>query len=155
MGDFFPWLEQNWFTVVQSTGIIGSILLTAVVLRSDRRTRRISDLLTLAAHHRDLWGDMHRRPELARVARAEVDLVASPITTAEEEYLLLVIMHFYTGWMVAREGSLVTLDIMAQDAGEFFLLPLPAIVWAQTRGQRDPKFVRFVDKAIISKRKVE
>ena len=47
MGDFFTWLETNWFSLVQSAGIVGSILLTALMLRRDRRGRRISDLLTL------------------------------------------------------------------------------------------------------------
>lgn len=157
MGALYSWLEQNWFTLVQSSGIIGSILLTGVMLRRDRRTRRVSDLLTLAAHHRDLWGDMHRRPELSRIAAAEVDLVGSPITIQEEEYLRLVLMHFYTGWMMAREGSLVTLETMAADAGSFFSLPLPANVWSRTRAQRDSRFARFVDEAVgarEAKRKV-
>lgn len=151
MGAWYSWLEQNWFTLVQSSGIMGSILLTALMLRRDRRTRRVSDLLTLAAHHRDLWGDMHRRPELSRIAAAETDLIGFPITIQEEEYLLLVIMHFYTGFMLAREGSLVTLETMAADAGSFFVLPLPANVWARTRSQRDPAFVRFVDEAVSAR----
>ncbi len=151
MGVVFAWLEGNWFALVQSSGIIGSILLTALVLGRDRRSRRVSDLLTLAAHHRDLWGDMHRRSELSRIAASEVDLIASPLTIPEEEYLFLIIMHFYTGWMLAREGSLVTLETMAADAGSFFNLPLPSIVWARTRAARDPAFVRFVDDAVAAR----
>lgn len=148
MGNVLAWLEANWFSVVQSTGIIGSILLTALMLRRDRRGRRISDLLTLSQHHRDLWSEMHRRPELARIVRTEVDLVGNPITTAEEEYLMLVFTHFDTGWKIARQGSLVTLSNMAIDAGSFFTLPLPAHVWAHIRHLRDPRFVKFVDDAV-------
>lgn len=148
MGNVLAWLEANWFSVVQSTGIVGSILLTALMLRRDRRGRKISDLLTLSQHHRDLWSEMHRRPELARIVRPEVDLVGHPITTAEEEFLMLAIMHFDTGWRLAREGSLLTLANMAIDAGSFFTLPLPAHVWAHIRHQRDPKFVKFVEDAV-------
>lgn len=148
MGGIFLWIEQNWFSVVQAGGIIGSILLSVLMLRRDQRTRRVSDLLTLAGHHRDLWADMHRRPELSRIAASEADLVGSPITIAEEEFLLLVIMHFYTGWMLAREGSLITFKTLATDAGSFFALPLPSKVWSQSRSQRDPDFVRFVDEAV-------
>ena len=118
------------------------------MLLRDRRTRRIGDVLTLAQHHRDLWGDMHRRPELSRVTSSDPDLLACPITTAEEEYLHLVIMHFCTGFLLAREGSLITLSTLAVDAGSFLSLPLPRVVWEQTRHLRDPDFVCFVERAL-------
>jgi hypothetical protein len=44
MGNFLAWLETNWFSVVQSTGIIGSILLTALILRHSQRGRRNNNL---------------------------------------------------------------------------------------------------------------
>ena len=143
----FAWFQQNWFSLVQSTGIIGSLLLTALALRRNLRSRQTGDYLTLAQHHRDLWGDLHRRPELARVAVATVDLVSQPMTTAEQEFLLLVITHFHTGWLLAREGSLLKLDVLAQDAGAFFQLPLPSVVWDQTRATRDPEFLRFIESS--------
>jgi hypothetical protein len=141
------WLDANWFTLVQSIGIIASILLTAATMRRDRRSRRISDHLALTTEHRELWADLHKRPDLTRVVSSEVDLLAEPLSTAEEEFLLLVIVHFHTGWLLAKQGSLVDLGVLAQDAGAFFRLPLPKMVWLRTRAIRDPAFVGFIDAA--------
>jgi hypothetical protein len=94
-------------------------------------------------------GEPHRRPELARIAQPEVDLVA-PITVAEEEFMLLVIAHFATGWMLAREGSLLTLDVLARDARSFFNLPIPHNVWERTNKERDQEFVAFVESCLAN-----
>ncbi|MBL9171419.1 MAG: hypothetical protein JNN07_27045 [Verrucomicrobiales bacterium] len=147
MTEVIAWLEGNWFSLVQSLGIIASILLTAATMRRDRTSRRIGDYLALTTEHRELWGDLHRRADLARVVSAEVDLLAQPLSTAEEEFLLLVIVHFHTGWLLAKQGSLVDLEVLAQDARAFFRLPMPKLVWCRTRSVRDPAFVHFIDSA--------
>ena len=141
------WLEGNWFTLVQSIGIIASILLTTATMRRDRRSRRIGDYLALTTEHRELWGTLHKREDLARVVSSEADLLAEPLSIAEEEFLLLVIVHFHTGWLLATQGSLVDLGVLARDAGTFFRLPLPGLVWRRTRTIRDPAFVSFIETA--------
>jgi hypothetical protein len=37
---------------------------------------------------------------------------------------------------------------LALDAGEFFSLPLPRAVWEKTKKFRNPRFVRFVERAM-------
>lgn len=142
---FFAWLDLNWFSLVQSIGIIGSLWFTAAALCRESRARRVSDLLELTGHHRELWAEVHRRPELGRIVQAEVDLVGSPISTAEEEFLNLVIVHFHTGMLLAQEGSSLGLDGLAKDAGAFFALPIPRAVWERTKENRDPRLVTFID----------
>lgn len=100
------WLEQNWFPLLQSTGIIGGLLFTALSVRRDTRARRAADLLKLAEQHRDLWSEIHRRPELSRILSADVDLLSSPITPVEKEFLDIVFVHFYTGWLLAKERAI-------------------------------------------------
>ena len=148
------WLTDNWFNLVQTCGIIGSIALTAAALRRDHRARRIGDLLTQTAHHRELWSELHRRPELSRIPHDEVDLIAQPVSVAEEEFLLLVIVHFHVGWMLAREGAFVTLDLLKRDAQTFFALPLPHVVWERTKAVRDPLFVRFIEKSVKPRKRL-
>lgn len=145
---FFAWLDLNWFSLVQSIGIIGSLWLTAAALRGDSRARRVSDLLELTGHHRELWAEVHRRPELGRILQAEVDLVGAPISTAEEEFLNLVIVHFHTGMLLAKDGEAIGLDALAKDAGAFFALPIPQAVWGRTKENWDARFVAFIDGAI-------
>ena len=61
------WFSENWFNLFSAVGIIGGLLFTAVSLRSETKTRRISNLLTLTQNHRELWAEMFRRPGLERV----------------------------------------------------------------------------------------
>lgn len=146
----FPaaWLNQNWFNAVQTFGIVGSTLLAVFVVLRDSRARRSADHLALTAQHRELWSELHRRPELARVGQAEVDLVAAPISVAEEEFLMLALNHFHAGWLLVKQGGLVSLEVLAADARAFVQLPLPRAIWERTRHARDPKFVQFVEKAL-------
>lgn len=149
---FGAWLEANWFTLVQSVGIVGSLWFAVAAFRREVASRKVGDLLTLSQHHRDLWSEVHRRPELGRVLQREVDFLASPISLAEEEFLNVVIVHFQTSWLLASEGAMLTLDVLAADVRWFFSLPLPRAVWQQTREFRDPVFVEFVENAIALNR---
>jgi hypothetical protein len=142
------WIDQNWFSFLQSVGIVGSLLLTATALRRDSRSRRASDLLNLLEQHRQLWGEIHRRPELVRILSKEVDLVAQPISLAEEEFINLIVVHYHTGWMLARAGTGNNVAALAADIRGLFSLPLPKAVWRQTKDRRDQDFARFVDSSL-------
>lgn len=151
MAAFLIWLDQNWFNLVQTFGIMAGLGCTALALRQEARGRRLGDYLTLAGQHRELWSEAHRRPDLARIFQAEVDLVGTPITVAEEEFLRLVVVHFNTGWQMALDGELNTLATLAVDARAFFSLPIPQAVWMMTRTARDPGFVQFIEEALTAK----
>ena len=143
------WLNAHWFDLVQSLGIVGSILLTSAALRSQALSQNLGHYLTLAADHRELWSEAHRRPDLSRIFRDDVNLSVAPMTTAEEEFLNLAIEHFATGWLMAQGTRLLSLNGLAADAATFFSRPLPRSAWDRTKHARDPRFVKFVEKALI------
>ncbi len=142
------WLHDNWFSLLQSVGIGGSLLFTAFALRKDLQAKRVSEYLTLASQHRRLWSNLHRRPGLAHVLKPARDLAGQPVTNEEWQFLELVFVHFHTGWLLAREGSLTPMPVLAADAGEFFQLPAPAHVWEKVKTAKEPDFVRFIDDAV-------
>lgn len=144
-------LHENWLNLAQTISLLGGGLLAVAVFLRESRGRKLGHFLTLAQHHRELWSEAHRRPELSRIFRSEVDLIADPITVVEEEFLYLVIVHFQTGWLLANDSAFLDKRNMATDAHGFFSLPLPRAVWNSTRAARDPKFVRFMEKAFASK----
>jgi hypothetical protein len=150
---FLPLLQQDWFNLIQSLGIVCSIALTATALHREARARKLGHYLTLVAHHRELWSETHRRPDLARIFKDNVDLVAAPITIAEEEFLNLVIEHFTTGWLVAKNTAFLNRKVLAADARTFFARPLPRTAWTQTKHARDPRFVRFIEDALTDSAK--
>jgi hypothetical protein len=149
MADFLPWIKDNWFSLLQTVGILGSLWFTGASLHHDSETRQVANLLTMSERHRILWDEAYQRPELARVFKEDAILSAPP-TLAEREFLNLVIVHFETGWRVANATDKEELRTLARDAGEFFSLPLPRAVWDKTKAFRNPKFVRFVERALES-----
>ena len=151
MPTLFHWLEENWFSVLQGAGIIGSLLFTGISLRKDIAARRFTDLLAVTTEHRELWSEAHRRPDLERVLATQIDLVSRPLTTAEDEFLNIIIVHFQTGWELAQQKGTVAMEELELDARHFFSLPLPHEVWTQSRFRRNPRFVEYIDKCLVSK----
>lgn len=147
MALWLSWFEQNWFPLIQTVGVIGSLWFATATLKRDAETRRTSDLLALTSLHRELWSEIYRRPELGRVLQAGVDLVASPVTLQEKEFLHAVIVHFYLGWLLVTQNHVIPEDVYATDVRHFFTLPLPEAVWEKTKA-RDPKFVRFIETTL-------
>ncbi len=117
-------------------------------VRQNTKTRRISDLLTVAEHYRDLWGRTQNEPEMQRIGRKDPDLIRTPVTSEEEKFLNRVIIHFNTSWLMAREGALLSLEALTRDVQAFFTLPIPSSVWLDTRQNRDPAFARFLDRCL-------
>ena len=153
MEAFVPWLQQDWFNLIQTLGIVWSLALTAAALHRETRARKLGHYLNLVAHHRELWSETHRRLDLTRIFQAEVDLVAAPMTVAEQEFLNLAIEHFTTGWLVAKDTPFLSRKMLAADAATFFASPLPRTAWKQTKHARDPEFVRFIEDALTNKSK--
>ena len=148
MGIIARWAAENWFSLVQSVGIIAGFWFTAAGNRREGKARKRSDLLALTQEHRELWSEAHRRPDLGRIFQPEVDLVGSPITTAEQEFLNLVFVHFETGWQLAKQGVATPLAVLSLDVRSFFRLPIVRAVWEETRWSRNPEFVKFVDRVL-------
>ena len=148
MSEFFAWAEQNWFGLIQSIGILGSLLLAGAAFRREARARRVSDTLLLNEQHRELWTELHRRPDLGRIMQDEVNFVAEPMSLAEREFLNLVIEHYRTGFLLAHEGIGNRLEVIQRDAEVFFKKPLPSRYWKETEQERDPEFVEFINRAL-------
>lgn len=147
MDGLSPWVEGNWFSIIQTAGIVASLLIAAAAATRDAKAREIENLLTLADHHRELWAGIHQRPELDRIFKADADMTTPP-TVAEQEFLNIVLVHFQTGWRIAKMGGITTLAEMEADIRGFFSLPLPRAVWEKTKAFRNPRFVRFVERAL-------
>lgn len=148
MESFLLWFQANWFTLLQTVGIVGGLLFTAVSVRQSTKARRASDLLSLTQQHRELWAEVYTRGGLERIFAEEADLVGNPVTVAEDRFLNQVIVHFQTGWELSRNGFLLPKMAIEKDVRSFFSLPLPRFVWKQSREGRDPEFVRFIEEAL-------
>jgi hypothetical protein len=142
---FLDWLGQNWFILLQSVGIIGSLLFTAASLREDAKAQRISNLITVTDHHRDIWTQIYQRPDLARVMDPNVDVRRNPVREEEELFINLLILHLNSVFHATSEGLYLKPEGLRQDVDRFFSLPIPKAVWMRSKELQDEAFVCFVD----------
>ena len=142
------WSAAHWFELLQSIGIVFGLLFTAFALRADERVKRVQTLFTITEHHRDLWTQLYSRPELARVGAAEPDLEKHPVTTDEELFINLLILHTFAAYRAALAKIYVSPQNLSHDIGGFFSLPIPQSVWNRLKQTQGRDFVSFVEKSI-------
>jgi hypothetical protein len=148
MDAFFSWANANWFNLVQTLGIMGSLFMTAAAAHRDAKSREVENLLALNGQHREFWAGVLEKPELKRLFQDDSDILEKPVTMAEREFLNLAFVHYETGWKVAKAGALITLAEIKADVHDFFSLPLPRAAWERTKSLRNRPFVRFVERAL-------
>jgi hypothetical protein len=142
------WIAENWFVLLQSTGIVGSLLFTGVSLSRATRARRVETWFTITDHHRDLWREVLDRPELARIRDTSPDLSAYPVTDAERRFIQLLIHHLAATHLAIQSGAIDEPSGLRRDIVEFLSRPIPGIVWEESKRFQENRFVRFVESEI-------
>ena len=143
------WIVENWFNLLSAVGITASLLFTAVSLRSETKTRRVANLLTLTQNHREIWSQLFDHPVLGRVLAPDVDLSKVPMTLDERWYANLVIQHVSSAYEAMKSGLAIKPEGLAKDVGWFFSLPIPRAVWRATEYLQNPDFVDFVSECLV------
>jgi hypothetical protein len=144
------WLTANWFDLVQSLGIIASLIFSGVIFRHDLRTRRVANLIELTKQHRAIWTEMDRHPELARVLNENVDLARTPVMPEEERFIHALILHLNSAYHAMKEGLFIKPDGLEKDVRRFFSRPIAKAVWQKEKSIQDTEFVRFVERCLSS-----
>lgn len=146
MGDMGQWFVENWFTILNSVGIVGGLVFTAISLRSETKTRKIANLLTMTANHREVWKDFSHRSELARVVDPSIDIRKLSITAQEQEFVNMVILHVSSVYEALNDGLMIKQEGLQRDVKSFFSLPIPQAVWEKMKIFQNEDFVAFVEK---------
>jgi len=129
----------------RSTRASLGLLFTGYSLRSETKTRRIANLLTLTRNHRDIWTELYRNPRLARVLDANTDPTRQPIQRDEEIFVNLVIQHLNSAYYAMRDELAIKPEGLRRDVRQFFALPIPRVVWTELKALQDDRFVAFVE----------
>src|SRR5258705_9418193 len=101
------WISQNWFNLFSGIGIIAGIWFTAFSLRGDTKTRRIANLLSITANHREVWKVFLTSKELARVRDAAADTIKHPVTDTEQVFVTMVILHVNSVYYTLNDDLVV------------------------------------------------
>jgi hypothetical protein len=142
------WISQNWFNLFSSVGIIGGLWFTAISLRSETKTRRIANLLTITANYREVWKEFFHSPELARVIDPAANVAKRPITPAEEFFVQLIISHTSSVYEALKDELLTQQEGFRRDVKSFFSLPVPKAVWTKTKLLQNHDFAAFIESSL-------
>jgi len=142
---FLIWLHANWFTLLQSLGIVGGLVFTGTSLRIDTTVRRVANGFELTKQHREIWMQLYSRPDLKRVLDPATDLHATVISDEEEMFVNFLILHLANAYRAMKAGVFLLPDELHQDVTAFFSLPIPKAVWERTRRFRNKDFSEFVE----------
>lgn len=122
------WIAENWFTFIQTAGIIGGLFYNAAELRMERKVRRTEVVLSLTEAHREIWEQLIERPELSRVLDPDANVHTHPPTTPERRFVQLVIHHLATVRQAVNERAYDASPGMNEDIRQFLSLPIPGVV---------------------------
>ena len=142
------WLASNWFTLIQTAGVVGGLFYSAIALRLDTKVRRTEVILALTEAHRDIWERLIEQPELARIIDPDADLRTSPPTAVERRFVLLVLLHVDTVRLAISEGAYQASAGMNEDLRAFLALPIPRSIAASTLPYQSPGFQEYLHAAM-------
>jgi hypothetical protein len=140
------WVSQNWFNLFSAIGIIAGLWFTAISLRSETKTRRIANLLSITANHREIWKEFLTNPKLTRVRNAAADTAKQPVTDAERVFVNLVIQHINSVYYAMSDQLVVKYEGLRRDIAQFFSLPIPQAVWERMKVFQNDALVRFIEE---------
>lgn len=143
--EIWGWFVQNLFTILSSVGIIAGLWFTAFSLRAETKTRRVANLLTVTANHREIWTEFLRNEKLARVADAGAEPMKQPITDVEMVFVNMVIQHINTVYYIMNDQLVIHFEGLRQDIADFLELPIPKSVWEKSKQFQNADFVAFVE----------
>ena len=139
------WLADNSFNLLSAAGIIASFFFTAHSLRSETKTRRIANLLTITANHREVWKVFLADKSLARVRDPLADTNKQPVTDAERFFVTLVILHMSSVYHAMSDQLVVKVEGLRRDIAQFLSLPIPREVWDKIKALQNDDFAAFVE----------
>lgn len=137
----------EWFTLLQSGGIIASFLISAYTAWTQTRSRKVSNYIELVKGHREVWKLQWENKDLAEVLSLSRD-VNEALTPKEKRFLIFLFLHITCSYELLDSSNVINLDEMRRDIKELFLSPSVIVFWATNRKFFNSDFCDFVDEII-------
>lgn len=139
------WFVNNAVNLLSAFGIVGSLFIATMSFRSEAKTRRIANLLSITANHRELWKAYLNDKELERIRDMSAKTSRQPVTEAERIFVNMVIQHLNTVYYAMNDQLVVKVEGMRRDIAQFLSLPIPREVWEKIKVLQNDDFVEFVE----------
>jgi hypothetical protein len=140
-------LKEHWFQLLQTIGIIASILFTATQIRFQRKSQKVSNSLLVTQHHRDIWKAFISDEKFSRLFQNHIDLVSSPVTEPERMFMNLVFLHISAVLKAIRAKAIFPIEGLESDVGDMLSYPIPREVWREVADYQDVQLREFVNWA--------
>lgn len=141
---FLHWVSTNLQLIITDIGIIGGLLFTGFQMRSEAKTRRVANLLTVTANHREIWHSIFSNPHLTRVLDRNASLKVKAATESEEIFVITVILHLASVYAAQKDNLIIKEDGLRRDVQDFLSRPIPEAVWEKMKILYNDDFVTFV-----------
>lgn len=142
------WAGAHWFDLLQTASILVGFFTAVHTIRTDTKERKIGNLFALTMAHREIWARLYERKELSRVLSESANLRRNPVTTEEELFVHMLILHLRAAFKARELGMQFDDDAVAADIRQFFNRPIPLFVWQSSKVFQDADFVTFVERCI-------
>lgn len=139
------WLKHDWFTLVQSAGIIGTLLITLYTLRRDAWSRKITNYLSLISYHRDIWRITIEKPQLNRIKSFDQSLTERALTDEERQFLTFVFLHITCSYEMQKHHAMPSIQMLSYDIAELTRAPLVKRFWEENKRYYNDDVVQFID----------
>ncbi len=142
------WLSLHALQLIQSLGILGSLMFAGIALRNTGRAQRMANRFHLAEQQRKIWGEQANQKELRRVLRPDADLSEEPMTEDERRFLTSAILHLGTTFEARRTKTVDPIEGLDRDAAWLLSLPLPRARWSEMKDVQNRSFVEYADRLL-------
>jgi hypothetical protein len=149
------WLSQYRLDLLQTFGIVGSLLFAACSFLvdayhtwKDEQARKISNLIATNDQYVRIWSLLFDRPKLGRIEARVVNLGKEPISPEEEVFVTMLILHMSVVFRAMQYGEIVELEGLRRDIRHFLNLPIPREVWRKASPFQNRDFVTFAQDAL-------
>ena len=139
------WLADNSVNLLTALAGIGGLWFAAFSIHEEVKSRRVANLLSITANHREIWTVFLYDGELTRVRDASADIIKQPITEAERMFVTIVIAHVNSVFYTMNNQLVVSWDGLRRDVAQFLSLPIPREVWEKIKATQNEDFVAFVE----------
>jgi hypothetical protein len=134
-------------TWIQTIAVLLALVFSGIATRQAARATRVSNILAMNEHHRELWIELVHTPALSRIFESSPN--PPEPTDVERRFIVLVIRHMVT-WRECVLFGGVPAGADARDAAEILSRPLCTKVWLEVRSFQPASFQKWADDAIAA-----
>jgi hypothetical protein len=134
-------LTEHWFSLIQTGGIIFSILWGAHLNNLGKRTEKVSNYLLLTQCHRDVWKIIIDHPKYYDSIFVKQ---SEKLSTEEKQFLTFVFLHMTCTFELIKNKQITDIEALRLDIGELMTSKAVSNRWKDIQKYYNQDFINFI-----------